>query len=143
MSGRTSSPSHVARIALAGAVISLGALAMAAQANADPVPPPYPAPVIPEPGVVPPGQPVVEPPGSEPVAAPAPPPVGPPTVPEIANPQYGQGSRPGPLAFLRDAWNQAKDPYGFAETPPGQMPERPHPHREPVRRRSCRPDTRR
>jgi len=43
-------------------------------------------------------------------------------VPEIANPVYGSGQNDGPLGFLRDAWNQAKDPYGFAGTPPGQAP---------------------
>ena len=120
MSGHTFSPTHVARIALAGAVIGLGALAAAGQANAEPVVPPLPTPV---PGETPaPGQPVMEVPGSEPVAAPAPPPIGAPPVPEIANPQYGQGSSPGPLGFLRDAWHQAQDPYGFTGTPPGQMP---------------------
>ena len=111
---------HVARIVLAGAVIGLGALGMAVQASADPVAPPLPTPV---PGEAPaPGQPVLEVPGSEPVAAPAPPPVGAPPVPEIQNPVYGSGHSDGPLGFLRDAWHQAKDPYGFASTPPGEMP---------------------
>ena len=120
MSGHTFSPTDVARIALAGAVIGLGALAAAGQANAEPVVPTLPTPV---PGETPaPGQPVMEVPGNELVAAPAPPPVGAPPVPEVANPQYGQGSRPGPLGFLRDAWHQAQDPYGFTGTPPGQMP---------------------
>ena len=45
MSGHTFSPTHVARIALAGAVIGLGALAAAGQANAEPVAPPLPTPV--------------------------------------------------------------------------------------------------
>ena len=58
----------------------------------------------------------------QPVAAPAPPPIGAPPVPEIANQQYGQGSGRGPLGFLRDAWHQAQDPYGFTGTPPGEMP---------------------
>lgn len=116
MSGHTSSRAHVTRIALAGAVIGLGALATAVQASADPVAPPLP-------GEAPaPGQPVPEAPGSDVVAAPAPPPVGPPPVPEVANPVYGSGHSDGPLGFLRDAWHQAKDPYGFASTPPGQMP---------------------
>lgn len=119
MSGHTFSPAHVARIAVAGAVIGLGALAAAGQANADPVSP-LPTPVPGE--TPPPGQPVMEVPGSEPVAAPAPPPVGAPPVPEMENPQYGQGSSPGPLGFLRDAWHQAQDPYGFAGTPAGEMP---------------------
>ena len=120
MSGHTSSLTHVAKTALAGVVIGLGALATAGQANAQPVVPPLPTPVPGE--TPPPGQPVMDVPGAEPVAAPAPPPVGAPSVPEVANQQYGQGSRPGPLSFLRDAWHQAQDPYGFAETPPGEMP---------------------
>ena len=120
MSGHTSSLTHVARTALAGVVIGLGALAAAGQANAQPVVPPLPTPVPGE--TPPPGQPVMDVPGAEPVAAPAPPPIGAPPVPEVANQQYGQGSRPGPLSFLRDAWHQAQDPYGFAATPPGEMP---------------------
>ncbi len=121
MSGHTSSPTHVARIALAAAVIGSSALATAVQASAEPVVPPLPPPVLPAEAPAP-GQPVLEVPGIEPVAAPAPPPVGPPPVPEIRNPQYGSGNSSGPLGFLRDAWNQAKDPYGFNETPLGQMP---------------------
>lgn len=39
------------------------------------------------------------------------PPAGPPMVPQIPNAQYGSGD--GPLGFLRDAWHQARDPYGF------------------------------
>ena len=120
MSGHTSSPTHVARIALA-AVIGLSALATAVQASAEPVAPPLPPPVLPAEAPAP-GQPVLEVPGIEPIAAPAPPPVGPPPVPEIRNPQYGSGNSSGPLGFLRDAWNQAQDPYGFNETPLGQMP---------------------
>jgi hypothetical protein len=103
---------RIATAAIAGTVIGFGALGMAGNATADPVPG--------EP--VPPGQPVIEEPGAEAVAAPAPPPVGPPLVPEIANPKYGSGQSDGPLGFLRDAWHQAKDPYNFAETPEGQMP---------------------
>ena len=120
MSGHTSSLTHVARAALAGVVIGLGALAAAGQAGAQPFVPPLPTPVPGE--TPPPGQPVMDVPGAEPVAAPAPPPIGAPPVPEVANQQYGQGSRPGPLSFLRDAWHQAQDPYGFAATPPGEMP---------------------
>ena len=57
------------------------------------------------------------------MAAPAPPPPdGAPPVPEIANPQYGSGHSGGTLGFLRDAWHQAQDPYGFAQTPDGEMP---------------------
>jgi hypothetical protein len=118
-SGHPFSPTHVAKVALTGAFIGLGVLASAGQANAQPVPP-LPTPVPGQP--LPPGQPVMEVPGSEPIAAPAPPPIGAPVVPEISNPQYGQGSSPGPLGFLRDAWHQAQDPYGFTGTPPGQMP---------------------
>lgn len=118
------SPAYVARIALAGAAIGLGALALAGQASADPEVPPYPTPVAPTPGAAPPapGQPVMEALGSDPVGQPPPPPVGTRTVPEIQNPVYGSGSSSGPLGFLRDAWHQAQDPYGFAGTPPGEVP---------------------
>ena len=51
---------------------------------------------------------------------PAPPPIGAPPIPQVPNAKYGSGD--GPLGFLRDAWNQAKDPYGFAGTAPGVMP---------------------
>ncbi len=110
-----------ATAAIAGTVIGFGALGMAGYAAADPVPPP----LIPgEPA--PPGQPIIEPaPAGVPVGGDvvaAPPPAGPPMVPEIQNPQYGSGNSSGPLGFLKDAWNQAKDPYNFAETPEGQMP---------------------
>ena len=108
---------RIATAAIAGTILGLGTLGMAAQAAADPVPP---TPVPGEP--VPAGQPVADAPGSDALAAPPPPPAGPPPVPEIANPVYGSGKTSGPLGFLRDAWNQAKDPYGFAETPMGEMP---------------------
>jgi hypothetical protein len=111
---------RIAAAAIAGTVIGFGALGFAGQASAEPVPPPIPG----EP--VPPGQPVIEPvPAGTPVGGDvvaAPPPVGPPVVPEIQNQQYGAGNSSGPLGFLKDAWNQAKDPYNFAETPEGQMP---------------------
>ncbi|RDH78910.1 hypothetical protein DVS77_09945 [Mycolicibacterium moriokaense] len=107
---------RLATAAIAATVIGFGALGMAATAAADPVPP---TPVPGEP--IPPGQPVIEDPGAEPMAAP-PPPNTQPMVPEIANPQYGSGHSDGPLGFLRDAWHQAQDPYGFAETPYGEMP---------------------
>lgn len=107
---------RLATAAFAGAVIGFGALGMAANATAEPLPTPDPgAPVAP-------GQPVPDAPGADAVAAPVPPPAGAPPVPEIANPVYGSGHSSGPLGFLRDAWNQAKDPYGFAETPMGEMP---------------------
>ncbi|MFI5510186.1 hypothetical protein ACIA48_22205 [Mycobacterium sp. NPDC051804] len=108
MSGHTSSLRQVAKIALAGVVIGLGALVASTQANAQPAPPP------PLPGQpAPPGQPVMEVPGAEPVAAPAPPPIGAPPVPEMANQQYGQGNTSGPLGFLRDAWHMAQDPQNY------------------------------
>ena len=65
---------RIATAVIAGTVIGFGALGMAAQATADPVPPLVPG----EPA--PPGQPVIEEPGAEAIAAPAPPPVGPPLV---------------------------------------------------------------
>jgi hypothetical protein len=108
---------RLATAAIAGTVIGFGALSMAATATADPVPPP----LVPGEPVVP-AQAVADAPGGDVVAAPAPPPAGPPQVPEIANPKYGSGNSSGPLGFLRDAWNQAKDPYGFAETPYGEAP---------------------
>ena len=110
MSGYTSSLRQVAKIALAGVVIGLGALAAATQANAQPAPP-LPPPVPGE--APPPGQPVAVDPGALPVAAPAPPPIGAPPVPQIANQQYGQGNTAGPLGFLRDAWHMAQDPQNY------------------------------
>lgn len=113
MSGYISSPRQVAKIALAGVLIGLGALAAATQANAQPampLPPPVPG------EAPPPGQPVAVDPGAQPVAAPAPPPIGAPQVPQIANQQYGQGNAGGPLGFLRDAWQMAQDPQGFNGT---------------------------
>ncbi|WP_099038470.1 hypothetical protein [Mycobacterium neglectum] len=120
MSGYTSSLRQVAKIALAGVVVGMGALAAATQANAQPAPP-LPPPVPGE--APPPGQPVAVDPGAQPVAAPAPPPVGPPPVPQIANQQYGQGSTSGRLGFLRDAWQMAQDPQNFTGTmQPGDVP---------------------
>jgi hypothetical protein len=110
---------RAAKVALAGLAVGLATLAAAGTAGADPEVPPLPTPT---PGAPPPpGQPYAAP-LDEAAPAPAPPPVGAPPVPEIANPQYGQGSSPGPLGFLRDAWHQAQDPYGFTGTPPGQLP---------------------
>ncbi|WP_123023488.1 hypothetical protein [Mycolicibacterium stellerae] len=110
---------RIASAAIASTLIGFGALGMAS-AVADPAPPLIPG----EP--VPPGQPVIEPvPAGDPVGGDviaAPPPAGPPMVPEISNPKYGSGNSSGPLGFLKDAWNQAKDPYNFAETPEGEMP---------------------
>src|SRR5262245_21798439 len=108
---------RIAAAAITGTVIGFGALGLAAQANADETLPP------PPPGeIIPPGQPVVDAQVVPMAAPPPPPPAGPPMVPEIQNPKYGSGNSNGPLGFLRDAWNQAKDPYGFADTPMGQMP---------------------
>lgn len=129
MSGHTSSLRQVAKIAFAGVVIGLGALAASTQANAQPAPPP------PPPGQpLPPGQPVAEVPGAEPVAAPAPPPIGAPPVPQVANQVYGQGNTSGPLGFLRDAWHMAQDPYNFTATmQPGEMkPQAPPPGAGPA-----------
>ena len=110
-----------AALAVAGAAVSFGVLLPAATANAQPGVPPLPTPVPGDPAAPPPGQPyAVEVDAAAP--PPAPPPAGPPPVPEMINPQYGQGSSPGPLGFLRDAWRQAQDPYGFAAMPPGQGP---------------------
>ncbi|MBO0680232.1 hypothetical protein JRC04_22435 [Mycolicibacterium sp. S2-37] len=86
-----------ARLALAAAVVGLGALALPGLASAQPVPPPVPGP-----------------------PPPAPPPAGAPFVPQVPNAQYGSGD--GPLGFLRDAWHQARDPYNFGGTAPGMMP---------------------
>ena len=139
MSGHISSPRQVAKIALAGVLIGLGALAAATQANAQPAPP-LPPPV---PGEAPPsGQPVAVDPGAQPVAAPAPPPIGAPPVPQIANQQYGQGNAAGPLGFLRDAWHMAQDRRA-SPAPCSPANRRPRPRREPARRRSCHPDTNR
>jgi hypothetical protein len=107
-----------AKFLFAGAMIAGGALAMAGQAAADPADPA--APVTPIPGApdappAPEAQAVQG--GDAPMAAP---PVGAPMVPEIQNPQYGSGS--GPLGFLRDAWHQAKDPYGVGDDGPDGMP---------------------
>jgi hypothetical protein len=109
----TSPTTNAVRLALAGVAVSLGALAMAGQANADPEVPATPGAAPPAPG-----QPVAE----APVAPAPPPPVGTPTVPEIQDPQYGSGGSGGTLGFLRDAWHEAQDPYGYAGTPPGEMP---------------------
>ncbi|MEO3758105.1 hypothetical protein ABGB19_07430 [Mycobacterium sp. B14F4] len=117
---RAISAGRAAKIAVAGVAVGLGTLVPAGTASAQPAVPPLPTPVPGAPAP-PPGQPYAV--GVEQAAPPpAPPPVGPPPVPEIANPQYGQGSSPGPLGFLRDAWHQAQDPYGFTSMPPGQLP---------------------
>jgi hypothetical protein len=95
---RATPRASAARIAVAGAIIAGGALAMAGQAGADPEVVPYPTPA--------------------PSGPPPPPPVGPPLVPEIANPVYGSGqSGSGPLASLRDIWRQAQDPYALTGSP--------------------------
>ncbi|MCW2512102.1 MAG: leucine-rich repeat family protein / extensin family protein [Mycobacterium sp.] len=116
--GKRAPAASAAKLLFAGAIIAGGALAMAGQAGADPDVPFTPVPGAPDAPPAP-SQQVVEG-GDAAMAAPAPPPNGAPMVPEIANPQYGSGS--GPLGFLRDAWHQAKDPYGVGDTPDG-MPE--------------------
>ena len=124
MTGRTS-PTTAARLAAAGIVVGLGAFGLAGTASADPV---LPTPVPGDPGAPPPpGQPVMVQDVAGGDAPPAPPPVGEPMVPEISNQQYGQGSRSGPLGFLRDAWHQAQNPYGDqmpigGAPPPGAGP---------------------
>ena len=92
---RAISPAIAARIAFAGMIIAGGALAMAAEAAADPaVPLPTPVPSDPAAPATPaPGQPVVSADG--PVGPLPPPPAGPPSVPEIQNPVYGAGQTPG------------------------------------------------
>jgi hypothetical protein len=110
---------NAAKIAFAGVFIAGGALAMAGQAVADPDAPYTPVPGAPEAPA--PDQQVVA--GGD--APPAPPPVGAPVVPEVANQQYGSGS--GPLGFLKDAWNQAKDPYGVGDSPDGMPAGAPPP----------------
>lgn len=122
---RATPPATAARLAVAGVIIAGGALAMAAQAEADPAVP-YPTPGAEAPA---PGQPVVVP-VDAPVDAPPPPPVGPPSVPEIQNPVYGAGqSGSGPLGSLRDIWHEVRDgnlgttePVQAFAPPPGAGP---------------------
>ena len=141
MSGHTFSPTHVARIALAGAVIGLGALAAAGQANAEPVVPPLPTPV---PGETPaPGQPVMEVPG---------------TSQSLRLHRHRSGHRPCRRSRTPSTGREAGRgrwassgmlgirPRTRTDSPVRRLarcPQRPHPRREPVRRRSCRPDTNR
>jgi hypothetical protein len=120
---RATPPTNSVRLAVAGAIVAGGALVMAGQAGADPeVLYPTPVPSGPDVPAPVPGQPVVE--SADALAAPpAPPPVGAPLVPEIQNPVYGEGKSSGPLGFLRDAWHQAQDPYGFTGSgSPDQLP---------------------
>ena len=108
----------IAGVAVTAAALSMGALGLAGMAYAQPAPPA-------EPGVPPPpGQPVFQPVAGGDAPPVAPPPVGPPMVPEIQNPGYGQNSSGGggTLAFLREAWNMAQDPYGFTQIPPEGLP---------------------
>jgi hypothetical protein len=102
---------NAAKIACAGVFLAGGALSMAGQAAADPEVPFTPVPGAP--AAPAPDQQVVA--GGD--APPAPPPIGAPVVPGVANQQYGSGS--GPLGFIRDAWHQAKDPYGVGDSPDG------------------------
>ena len=116
---RASSTTNAARMALAGVAVGLGALVLAAPALADPevpIPPPGAPDAPPAPG-----QPVIVA-ADDPAPPPAPPPVGAPIVPEVANQVYGSGKSSGPLGFLRDAWHQAQDPYGFQGMAPGEIP---------------------
>jgi hypothetical protein len=106
-------------MALTGVAVGLGALVLAAPALAEPevpIPPPG------APGAPPaPGQPVIVA-AEDPAPPPAPPPAGEPMVPEVQNQVYGSGKTSGPLGFLRDAWHQAQDPYGFQGMAPGELP---------------------
>jgi hypothetical protein len=106
-------------MALAGVAVGLGALVLAAPALADPevpIPPPGAPDAPPAPG-----QTLIVA-ADDPAPPPAPPPVGAPIVPEVANQVYGSGKSSGPLGFLRDAWHQAQDPYGFEGMAPGEVP---------------------
>ena len=112
-----------AKLALAGVAVSLGALALAGPAVADPVDPNDPSLLISNPGApAPPGQPVAE------AAPPVPGDAGggnfdpSRAVGHVADDQAHYGSGSGPLGFIRDAWHQAKDPMNFAGTPDGEMP---------------------
>src|SRR5262245_46684463 len=120
---RVTAPANAARIALAGVIIAGGALAMAAQAAADPAVPPLPTPVpAPDGAPPPPGQPVYSADG--PVGPLPPPPVGPPTVPEIQNPVYGAGQTPGKFGYLRDIWHSfhSGNPLEALTAPPEEAP---------------------
>jgi hypothetical protein len=116
------------RIAVAGAIVAGGALAMAGQAAADPAAP-YPTPSPSDPGAAAPlpGQPVAVP-VDAPAGPPPPPPNGAPVVPEVQNPVYGSGQTPGQFGYLRDIWHafHTDDPAGaLTATPPDAGPGAP------------------
>ncbi|GLP75256.1 hypothetical protein TUM20983_23660 [Mycobacterium antarcticum] len=120
--GQRVTAANAAKLVFAGMLIAGGSLAMAAQAAADPEVPFTPVPGAPDAPPPPaPAQQLVA--GGD--APPAPPPVGAPMVPEIANQSYGSGS--GPLGFIKDAWHQAKDPYGVGDSPDGMPAGAPPP----------------
>lgn len=101
--------------AVAGAAIVGGAFGGAGQALADPAQP------TPTPGAAPaPGQPVVN--VADGPAGPAALPNGAPPVPEIQNPQYGAGSTPGQLGYLRDIWHtfHSGNPIAELTMPPDE-----------------------
>ncbi len=105
---RVTPPAGKARFAVASLIVAGGALALAAQAGADPAEP-IPAPAPPEPAAAAPVPgPLVVNTAEGPVAPPPPAPAGPPLVPEIANPVYGQGQTPGQFGLLRDFWRAAR-----------------------------------
>ncbi|MGB8404903.1 MAG: hypothetical protein WCE30_12655, partial [Mycobacterium sp.] len=108
--------------AMAGIAITGGALMGAGQALADP-PQPNPAPSGPGAAAPPPGQPVLNA-ADGPVGPPPPPPNGAPPVPEIQDPQYGAGSTPGQLGYLRDIWHtfHSGNPIEALTMPPEQAP---------------------
>ncbi len=138
MSGHTSSPTHVARIALAAAVIGLSALATAVQASADPVrrrcrrrcrrssgs------------GTARAGRPGVRA-GRRARAATR---SGHRPCRRSANPQYGSGNSSGPLGFLGMRGIKPRTRTDSTRRRLARCPEAPRPRPEPVRRRSCRPD---
>jgi hypothetical protein len=114
-----------AKLALAGVAVSLGALAQAGQAVADPGDPVDPSLIVANPGAPapPPGSPEAD------AAGPPPPPgdAGPnfnpsQAVGRVADDQAHYGSGSGPLGFLRDAWQQAKDPGNFAGASDSEFP---------------------
>ena len=114
-----------ARLALASVAVSLGALALAGPAIADPGDPVDPTLIVSNPGAPPPppGTPVAEAAGPPPAPGDAPPNFDPSrAVGHVADDQAHYGSGSGPLGFIRDAYNQAKDPYSFGGTPDGEMP---------------------
>jgi hypothetical protein len=122
MTERQRAIAGAARAAVVGVAIAGSALIAPGQALAEPAPPNPPPPGL---GVESPapGQPVLNT-ADGPVGSPPPSPNGPPPVPEIQNPQYGAGSTPGQLGYLRDIWHTFHDgnPIEALTMPPEQAP---------------------